>query len=162
LNRKNQSRLEKLGDKDARAAIFMMERVAGSTYTDIAKRYNCSLATVAKYLDYARETNLVLLEAQRHIGKSLVPLALAVYELELKAGNLDAARDILYGASILSKTATVRHEPSDAEQTLESFRSEFFKAKTAHAIDATPIVGDPTPAPDSLFAPPPTTPDESK
>lgn len=123
------ARLTSKADKDNRALVFMLERVAGKSIAEIATAYNCSRPTVSTYLAYGHQQNLIINEARQILGDKLVPLAIAVYEMHLRQGSLEAAQDLLFGTGILQRTSNVKHEAADANDTLQAFREAYFKAK---------------------------------
>jgi hypothetical protein len=134
------ARLVTKEDKDGRAVMFMLERIKNKSLQQIAKDYNCSIATVVHYLAYARKHDLVVNQARLIIGENLVPLALAVYEAQLLDGNLQAAQDILFGAGVLQKTSNVKHQPA-GDDDLDSFRNSYFKAvENVKAVTSAPPI----------------------
>lgn len=143
------SRLRNSVDKDSRATVFALERVAGKTINEIAETYNCHPSTVFKYQVRARERGLIINYARTMIEDKLLPLTLAVYENHLTAGNLEAAQDILYGLGILQRNSVIKHE-TDAEDTLEAFREKFIKRREETAVEATIVSEAPTVVPPAL------------
>ena len=72
----------------------------GASTQEIAAKYRLQVGTVQDYLQQASEFRFV--EAYiASISEKLAPLAMAVYEQHLLAGNLEAARDILFGLGVL-------------------------------------------------------------
>lgn len=124
-------------DKDARALVFMLERIGGKSISQIAINYNCSRATVDNYLAYGRKQGLVVNEARQLIADKLLPMALAVYEAQLESGNLEAAQDLLFGTGVLQKTSNVQHK-AEASDTLETFRDAYFKVTDAELAPNVP------------------------
>lgn len=125
-------------DKDARALVFMLERIRGKSLAAIAAEYNCHPNTVFNYLERARQRGLILDEARSLISSKLLPMALAVYEAHLQAGSLDAAHDIVYGIGALEKNSTVKHE-ADPGETLDTFREKLAEAKKTITVTVSPM-----------------------
>lgn len=72
----------------------------GASTQEIAAKYRLQVGTVQDYLQQASEFRFV--EAYiASISEKLAPLAMAVYEQHLLSGNLEAARDILFGLGVL-------------------------------------------------------------
>lgn len=136
------ARLTMKEDKDNRALVFMLERVSGKSIEQISKKYEVSRVTVSNYLQYARDHQIVINEARHLLGDQLIPLAIAVYEMHLRQGSLEAAQDLLFGTGILHKNSTVKHESADANDTLDAFRDAFFKAKAVVEQKALPSIED--------------------
>jgi hypothetical protein len=135
-------------EKAARAHEFMLARVAGKSFEEIARRFDCSTKTAYTYVEYARQHGLYIDRARHLIETHLLPKALAVYEqymtgertagMNEKGLDFHAAQDILFGLGALSKTTNVKHTPSDVNDTLDGFRAEYFKDKELHAVDVQP------------------------
>ena len=90
---------------ELRAALMAIEAAMGRSVKDIATKYQVSPLTVRKDLSLAAESGFIdHYKALAHEG--LVPTSLAVYEAHLQMGNLEAARDILYGLGVLQKVPT--------------------------------------------------------
>jgi DNA-binding Lrp family transcriptional regulator len=130
FNNPDKGRLLRKEDKDARALVFMLERIKGKTLNQIAADYDCSQSTVRNYVDRARREGLIINQARDLIQSKLLPLTLAVYEAHLNEGNLEAAQDILYGLGVLQKNSTIKHE-SSPDETLDVFRDRLLNARDA-------------------------------
>jgi DNA-binding Lrp family transcriptional regulator len=105
---------------ELRAALMAIEAAVGKSVKDIAAKYQVSTLTVRRDLSLAAESGFIdHYKALAHEG--LVPTSLAVYEAHLQMGNLDAARDILYGLGVLQKA------PADASK---------FKSAAIDSLDA--------------------------
>jgi hypothetical protein len=88
-----------------RGLQLLLESVAGASIPQLAAKYAISEATIGEALNEAwRSDALKSLEAR--IFLELAPMVLAVYEAQLKLGNLDAARDIAYSLGLLKKPNT--------------------------------------------------------
>lgn len=107
----------------------MVRRITESaTQTQLALLFGTSAQTVAKRLADARSGQLQELTKEL-VSEQLIPLAVGVLEAELRAGNYDAAKDVLYGLQILQKgtKAVVTHNTSTTP-TLDQIRKERTKA----------------------------------
>lgn len=90
---------------------MLMERVSGASIPDLASKYRVTQKVVGERLSQAwREGVLEALEGA--CFDELVPMAMAVYEAQLKLGSLDAARDILGSIGFIKKPqATLKVQP---------------------------------------------------
>lgn len=109
----------------AQAALDL--KVEGKSFREIGRMMDISDHTVAKLVKEAQ------LDARFQRGRGvvmhrLVPKALAVYDQRLEAGDLEAARDILFGAGVLQKNAKVTLTAGDP---LEQFRRKYFGEEEA-------------------------------
>ena len=107
-------------ETETRAKLIAAERlVSGTSIKDIAESYGIGRASVLKALTIAERAGFY--EAIEEILLSrLLPKALAVYELHLDRGNLDAARDVVYGIGALKKNPAV--EVTVGNDALAEFR----------------------------------------
>lgn len=109
--------------EDMRGALMAVERALGKPIREIAKEYNCTQASVKRYLDHATESGFLehfrALIYERMMGK-----ALAVYEANLDLGNLDAARDIVFGLGALRKNGESPDRPVKVIDSLAAYRQE--------------------------------------
>lgn len=112
----------------------MLARLEGKTIAEIAVKYDCSPSTAERFIRHAHDHGLYLDKARQLIETNLLPRALAVYESYLNgerdgitAHDLDAAKDILFGLGVLSKSTTVKHAAN--EDTLDSFRASYFNVE---------------------------------
>lgn len=103
-----------------KAELLAVEKLtSGKTIRDIARDYDMSPGAVSNALALA-DKNGFYDRAQGLILSRLVSPALAVYEDRILRGDLEAARDILFGTGILSKTP----KPSEGAEALsiEAYR----------------------------------------
>jgi DNA-binding Lrp family transcriptional regulator len=106
-----------------RGAMMAVERTLGTSIKDIAGKYNCSPGAVKRYLDAAEESGL-LEHFRALIYERLMGPALAVYEAQLQMGNLEAARDIVFGRGALMKNPPGRGAEQKPIDTLAAYRAE--------------------------------------
>lgn len=114
---------------------MIVRRVMESkTQQDLAIMFGTSAQTVARRLADARGGMLQELTREM-VSEQLIPLAVGVLENELRKGNYDAAKDVLYGLQILQKggTATIKHVTSTTP-TLDQIRKERAKAIDAEIL----------------------------
>lgn len=121
---------------------MQMHRLMGKTNQEIADLFKVSKNTVTTAVEYARQHDLVVSMAQQVLDQRLVSKSLAVYEYHLRRGNLDAARDILYGTGVLSNTSKVKAQPAEqvaaAGETLEIYRERLIRTRTEPLPEAPP------------------------
>lgn len=87
---------------ELRMALIAIEHAMGQPLSRLAEKYHCSRAEVKRTLDVVAESGF--LDHYRALTyDQLAPKALAVYEAQLALGNLEAARDILFGLGVLQK-----------------------------------------------------------
>ena len=102
--------------EEMRGALIAVERALGKPLKELAQEYNCTQAAVKRYLDAAQESGFLehfrALIYERMMGK-----ALAVYEAQLDLGNLEAARDIVFGLGALRKDG---NPPGKQEKVIDS------------------------------------------
>jgi len=117
-----------LDDKDLRrlqALAMLHMRIEGATIDEIGQRFRVSAPTVKNRLNMAKRDGLLKDYADR-ILEELVPAAFDAYANALKEKDLDAARDVLFGTGLLSKSNRPQIAPpaenSAVELTLESYR----------------------------------------
>jgi hypothetical protein len=112
---------------------MQMHRLMGKTNQEIADLFKVSKNTVTTAVEYARQHDLVVSMAQQVMDQRLVSKAIAVYEYHLRRGNLDAARDVLYGTGVLSNTQKVKAAPQEqvaaAGETLEIYRERLIRRR---------------------------------
>lgn len=113
----------------------------GASTEQIARKYRLTTETTDKYLKEAAEYHFV--EAfQGAIASQLGPLALAVYEQHLLGGNLEAARDILFGLGILG--AEKNASSTEGVESITLYRLERKLNGAAHNGSALTLpVGEP-------------------
>ena len=102
--------------KAIRAQAIIEARVQGTTVPDLAKRFNCSEMTIYRTMQWAKKEGL-LGELKQRVVEKLGSLSLDVYESAMKASpssltpveieahkmKLGAAKDVAFGAGILTK-----------------------------------------------------------
>ncbi len=111
--------------RDVRAAIMLTQRILGHSLKEISEQFRLSTATIKNELHYARQRDLYQI-AQSIVAERLVPKALAVYDTHLEEGNLEAARDVAYGAGVLKKEGRRAGDPDPGgEVTLEYLRAKY-------------------------------------
>lgn len=116
--------------KAAQAKLMLAKRITGASLDDIAQQFNLSKDTVNRRIKLAMRAGL-LDEATDSVLGQLVPHALKVYADALLGGDIDVARDILFGTGILKKN----HAPDSvsvqmtAEMTLDQFRDQLEAAR---------------------------------
>ena len=108
-----------------RGSLIAIERAMGVSIKDLAAKYSCSPGAVKRYLDQAAQTGLVehfrALLFERLMGK-----ALAVYEARIELGDLEAARDMVFGLGVLQKNPQT-DKPQKVIDSLAEYRA--LKAK---------------------------------
>ena len=104
-----------------KAELLAVEKLtSGSTIKDLAKQYDMSPGAVSTALALA-DRNGFYERAENLILNRLVSPALAVYEDRILRGDLEAARDVLFGMGILSKTPKAANEGAEA-LSIEAYR----------------------------------------
>lgn len=107
--------------KLVKAELLAVEKLtSGKTIKDIAKAYDMSPKAVSNALSLA-DRNGFYDRAQSLIMERLVSPSLAVYEDRILRGDLEAARDILFGTGILSKTPKANDSGAEA-LSIEAYR----------------------------------------
>lgn len=104
-----------------KAELLAVEKLtSGSTIKDLAKQYDMSSGAVSNALALA-DRNGFYERAEGLILGRLVSPALAVYEDRILRGDLEAARDVLFGMGILSKAPKAGGEGAEA-LSIEAYR----------------------------------------
>ena len=116
-------------DLAVRAQLMVTQKILGSSIKEIAEQFQVSKDTVNRALSLARKNDLYGI-AEKIVMERLVPKALAVYDLELEAGNLDAARDVAHGTGVLKKNGGITVNAGGGEVTLDLIRARI-RAKSA-------------------------------
>lgn len=120
-------------EKEFRDQQALELKILGKSFREIGRLFNVSGQTAKKWVKAAQEGEQ-LKRAQGIVGMRLVPKALAVYDQQLERGDLEAARDILFGAGILSKSQKVT--VTQELDPLEAFRRKFFTEDVVEALPA--------------------------
>lgn len=107
---------------NARNQAALDLKVEGKSFKEIGRIFEVSDHTAKKWVDKARQDQRLRI-GQGIVSERLVPQALAVYEQRLQAGDLEAARDILFGSGILLKNQKVTIQAGDP---LQAFRDKYF------------------------------------
>lgn len=90
---------------------MLLERVAGAPLADVAAKYRLKARTADERMSEAWKDG-VLKELEGSLFAELAPMAMAVYEAQLKLGSLDAARDILSAIGLMKRPGqTVKIQP---------------------------------------------------
>jgi transposase-like protein len=110
-------------EREIRGEAVLAHRAVGRSIREIAALFEVGSSTIHRWLKEA-EQNEKLKRAKGIVGERLVPKALAVYDTKLEQGDLEAARDILFGAGVLSKSHKV--EVTNNQDPLEKFRKKYF------------------------------------
>lgn len=118
-----------------RAALDL--RVEGKSFIEIGKIFEISDHRAKRWVDKARQEQRLLI-GQGVVAERLVPKALAVYDQKLAAGDLEAARDILFGAGVLQKQGKLTLQT--ATDPLAQFREKYFSE--GEVIDGEHATGD--------------------
>ncbi len=126
------------------AGMMLQQRIVNTPYDQIAELFNLSAAQVKRQISWAQDQG-VLTQAQSVIQQKLIPRAVGVYMEHLEKGDMEAARDVLYGMGVLSKSTTVKVGKSDDE--LEAFRAEY-QSKLGDIIDVSPSRSEGPPSED--------------
>lgn len=110
---------QKAKEEEARAKLIAADRlVSGASIKALAESYGIGQARVRKALSLAEMAGFYD-DIEQVILSRLLPKALAVYEMHLDRGSLDAARDVAYGIGALKKNPSV--EVSVAADPLAEF-----------------------------------------
>lgn len=105
-----------------RTALIAIERATGKSISEIALKYNVSTAVVHRELSTAEESGLI--DAFRGVAyERLMGPALAVYDARLAIGDLDAARDVVFGLGVFAKSGDGGRRQRRAVETLDAYRS---------------------------------------
>ena len=98
---------ERLRTKTLQSAVMAVEKAMGANIKEIAQRWEVSEASVRSRL--GEVSSLGFFKAfEEALLSRLVPQAIAVVEAHLQMGNYDAARDLLHGLGVLSRSAPLR------------------------------------------------------
>lgn len=104
-----------------KAELLAVEKLtSGKSIKEIAEQYDMSPGAVSNALSLADKNNFYE-RAQSLIMSRLVSPSLAVYEDRILRGDLEAARDILFGTGILSKTPKIADSGAEA-LSIEAYR----------------------------------------
>lgn len=109
---------------EIKAEAMLAHRAIGASYREIGEIFGLSGQTAKKWIDRAKRAETIS-RAKGIVGERLVPKALAVYDMRLMDGDLEAARDILFGAGVLLKQTKVEMSAEVADP-LERFRQKYF------------------------------------
>jgi len=109
--------------EEAQGTLMAVHRMLGKSLREIGAIFDLSAETVRKRLTVAQGNELLGL-TQDLVKERLLPKALAVYETKLLEGDLEAARDVMFGTGGLSKSTTVK-VGADPE-SLENWRERYF------------------------------------
>lgn len=107
---------------------LVMKVVGGASYREIARMFEISDHTAKNWVKKARQNERMAM-ARGIISERLVPMAIAVYEERLNAGDIEAARDVLFGTNILQRNAKVSVEA--VQDPLQRFREKYFGGEPA-------------------------------
>lgn len=106
-------------------AVMTVEKTLGASLKEIASTWGVSTGYVNSRLEEV--SNAGFAQAfERALLERMVPQALAVYEAALGAGDLDAARDLLFGLGILRKDGKPlagAAKPEDLVQSLDDYKA---------------------------------------
>jgi DNA-binding Lrp family transcriptional regulator len=105
--------------RTAEAAVLAIDWLGGKTIHELAESYNLSNSQVQNRLNQADQLGMTEKFRELLLCR-LVPPALAVYEARILGGDLDAARDMLFGLGVLTKSGaqtTVRVIPGEGAIT---------------------------------------------
>jgi DNA-binding Lrp family transcriptional regulator len=129
--------IERQGRKvdNLRGALIAVERAMGVPLKDLAEKYKVSPAGVKRYLDQAEESGLVE-HFRSLIYERLMGKALAVYEAKLEMGDLDAARDVVFGLGVLQKNPVKPGDMAKAIDSLAEYRASRAKVVEVRTPDA--------------------------
>jgi hypothetical protein len=90
---------------------MLLERVAGASLPDLAAKYRLTNRLADERMTEAWKEG-VLKGLEGELYEQLGPLAMAVYEAQLKMGSLDAARDILGTMGVIRRPGqTIKVQP---------------------------------------------------
>jgi len=94
-------------EQEARARLIAADRlISGSSVADLAKSYGIGHKGVINALSLAERTGFYE-DVEAIIASRLVSKAIAVYEMHLDRGSLEAARDVAFGVGALRKNADI-------------------------------------------------------
>lgn len=112
----------KLASDAVRGTLMAMERASGATLGELASKYQVNYRTVVKQIDLAQQAGLFD-HYRQGILNHLIPKAIALYEMRLDAGDLEAAKEVLFGIGLLQKDAKPPSVSSgDQIESLEVYR----------------------------------------
>lgn len=123
-------------EKEVRNEALLAHRAMGRSIREIAKLFEVSHGTAHRWVKEAQQTEQ-LKKAKGIVGERLIPKALAVYDQKLEEGDLEAARDILFGVGVLSKQQKI--EVTREMDPLEAFRQKYFKPAEEPVIEVEKI-----------------------
>lgn len=106
------------------AKVMLAKRISGASIDDLATQFNTSPDTVTRRIKLAIRQGL-LDEATDNIFNDLVPMALEVFRAALKSGDVNVAKDVLFGTGVLKKNppADQAQMTVSAELTLDQYRA---------------------------------------
>ena len=122
MRRKNTTVLSNPVDRDLAAVSMMTDRALGASIADLQKKYSRSRSSVHRLLRDARQSSELIDHARGMVLERLVPLALAVYEKALLAGDVKVATNVLFGTGVLGRTALEDAAPEFVEDSIELYR----------------------------------------
>lgn len=112
-------------EKALRGQLMAADRLLeNKSIKELAKDYQISPAAVREGLDLAYIRGFYD-QMEQKVLQDLVPVAAAVYRAHLERGNLDAARDLLFGTGVLRKDhkgAQQRVEDAAPVESIEAYR----------------------------------------
>lgn len=120
------------------AGMLAVRVMQSRSYMEIGQMFNVGAPTVSKRI--AQSDSMALMQlAKDIICERMFPKALAILEQRLEAGDYDAAKDVLYGMSVLQKSgkATIEHIASNTP-TLDAIRRERAKAVDGEVLPIDP------------------------
>lgn len=100
-----------------------LEHALGRSVDAIAKQWQVSPAYVTQRLDDVTTCGIAE-QFERMILERLVPQALAIYEAALRAGDKEAARDLLFGTGVLRRQDRKLEKLQPTLETLETYRQK--------------------------------------
>jgi len=110
-----------------KASMMLAQKLLGYTQEEIAKMFRCSEVTVERRLAQARRENLYG-TVETLMTQNLIPKAILTFDQALDEGDVDVAKDVLYGTGILRKSPPINVEPG-GELTIDVIRTRILNAK---------------------------------
>jgi len=102
----------------AKAAAIAADAISGSSIKALAQKYGIRASQVSQFISLAEKSGFFE-RVEEQIMEHLIPPALAVYEAALERGDVEAARDVLYGMGIFRK---VPKDQMDGIESITAYR----------------------------------------
>ena len=124
----------------AQARLMTTKRIMGKSVAQIAAEFEMSHDTVQRRLAWAKRHGMVE-DALDTVLDHLVPEAVKTYLAAIQSGDIDAARDVMFGTGVLQKAPKTGLAPTQSvEMTIETYRNNRKLSVTTNlpSVEASP------------------------